>query len=366
MLRQGPGRPPAEESFPELSSLILQLVNRGQSAAENRRRTEALRTCATLDDLTAALKGLGINISRSAVYLRLLPRNESTTEGQRHYKAMPVKLIRAQNSAHREHVDAHFAAATISMLKDLAVIMGPGTVFFVSQDDKARVPLGLPAAGKQAPILMNLEYRVSLPDHDWAVGPRHKLIPSVYAACKVGTETVGYSGPTYISVRSGKHDSSTSASHAADFRSLLRMPAFADSALHQDALKPIVIALVDGGPDENPRFVKTLAAWYSHWKEFDLDAVFVACYAPGQSAFNPVERRMAPLSRDISGVILRHDACGTHLDSAGNTVDENLERRNFGIAGRQLAEVRLCTCIFFVSYIFILLLNNKKNVIASS
>ena len=70
---------------------------------------------------------------------------------------------------------------------------------------------------------------------------------------------------------------------------------------------------VDGGPDENPRFPKTLAAAVGTFKRFNLDCLFVAAEAPGQSAYNYVERRMAPLSRDLSGVILKHDHFGSHL-----------------------------------------------------
>lgn len=39
--------------------------------------------------------------------------------------------------------------------------------------------------------------------------------------------------------------------------------------------------------------------------------------APGRSAFNRAERRMAPLSRELAGLILPHDRYGTHLDSQG-------------------------------------------------
>ncbi len=56
--------------------------------------------------------------------------------------------------------------------------MGNECVFFLSQDDKARVPLGLTAANKQAPIVVGLEYRIRLPDHDFVVALRHKLIVS--------------------------------------------------------------------------------------------------------------------------------------------------------------------------------------------
>ena len=65
-----------------------------------------------------------------------------------------------------------------------------------------------------------------------------------------------YSGPTFIAIRSGKHSQSTAATHAYDFKSLLKQPAF-DAILKTDKgdIKPIIIFTVDGGPDENPRFV---------------------------------------------------------------------------------------------------------------
>lgn len=132
---------------------------------------------------------------------RLLPKNSQTAEGKRHVHTVPVRLICAQNSAHRHHPDHYFAMATIDYLKDLSVVMGHHCVFFLSQDDKARVPLGLPAANKQVPILMHLEYKVQLPDHDWVIGEGHKLIPSVYAACVIKDSAVSYSGPTFIAIR---------------------------------------------------------------------------------------------------------------------------------------------------------------------
>lgn len=70
---------------------------------------------------------------------------------------VPVKLVRAQNNGRHPHSDAHFAAATIEYWKDLAILFRSKSVFVISQYDKARVPLGLPAAKKQAPISMHLE-----------------------------------------------------------------------------------------------------------------------------------------------------------------------------------------------------------------
>ena len=120
----------------------------------------------------------------------------------------------------------------------------------------------------------------------------------------------------------------------------MKLQEFNTAALDSsNEVKPIVIITVDGGPDENPRFPKTLASSIDIFKTHNLDALFVLTHAPGQSAFNAVERRMAPLSHDLSGLILPHDHFGTHLDANGKTVDFELEKQNFKKAGEVLAEV---------------------------
>ena len=64
----------------------------------------------------------------------------------------------------------------------------------------------------------------------------------------------------------------------------------------------------------------------------NLDAIFVATNTPGHIAFNRVESFMAPLSKELAGLILPHDNFGSHLDSQVRTVDADLERQNFGNA----------------------------------
>lgn len=94
-----------------------------------------------------------------------------------------------------------------------------------------------------------------------------------------------------------------------------------------------------GGPDENPRHDKVIRMYVHLFLKYDFDAVLVACNAPGRSAFNRVERRMAVLSKALSGIILPYDHYGTHLDTNGNTIDEELEKLNFSYAGKTLAEI---------------------------
>ncbi|GBP40850.1 hypothetical protein EVAR_88911_1 [Eumeta japonica] len=290
--RSAPGRPRLEEQRPLLLKTIVDLAMFGASA-EERRRSEIVRSCRTLTDLHEKLKEQGFQISRSGTYLRLFPRN---------YTAM--------------------------------------------EDDKARVPIGLTAANKQAPLLMHVEYRVLLSNHDWVIATRHKLIPSVYAGCIIKenemgrAEAVTYSGPTYMAIRSGKHSSSTASTHAVDFNKLATLSNFEQIMRNEEGrMKTVVLISSDGGPDENPRYPKVISHAIHNFVNHDLDAIFIFTNAPGRSAFNRVERSMASLNRELSGLILPHDSYGTHLDEQGRTKDHDLEKKNFQKAGEVLAEV---------------------------
>ena len=104
-------------------------------------------------------------------------------------------------------------------------------------------------------------------------------------------------------------------------------------------MKPVVVVTSDGGPAENPRYKKVIAHAIDHFKTCDLDALFIITNAPGRSAYNRVERRMVPLSRELAGLILPHDHYGTHLNNSAVTIDKNLEKQNFEFAGQTLADV---------------------------
>ncbi|CAF4134016.1 unnamed protein product, partial [Rotaria sordida] len=58
-------------------------------------------------------------------------------------------------------------------------------------------------------------------------------------------------------------------------------------------------------------------------------ALFILTHAPSQTAYNIVERRMAPLSHDLAGLNLPHDHFGSHLNESGVTINIELEKLNF-------------------------------------
>ena len=184
---------------------------------------------------------------------------------------------------------------------------GEKCVFVISIDDKAKVPIGVTAATKQAPLMMHVSYKVCLPDHDFVKATKYKLNPSVYAGCEIQCCSA-YAEPD--------HESSTAYTHGRDLRKLIHLAEFVSIVKDKEGfIKPVGVLLCDGGTDENSRFPKTLDAAIQNFKESNLNVLLICTLAPGMSAYNNVERRMAPLSKALSGVLLPHDTCGSHVKS---------------------------------------------------
>ena len=76
------------------------------------------------------------------------------------------------------------------------------------------------------------------------------------------------------------------------------------------APKPILLMETDGAQDEAPHNPKPLVVAISLFNELKLDALLHGINPSGMPAYNPVERRMAPLSHDISRIILPYDHFG--------------------------------------------------------
>ena len=117
----------------------------------------------------------------------------------------PVKLISVKNSKHQNHPCTNFDKTSVNALEELVGLLGPPEVTFHSQEDKSKVSIGITAASKQASLLMNMEYKVIIPDHNYVVGSQHKLIPSVIGYTQVREndfpgDTVTYFGPTFCAV----------------------------------------------------------------------------------------------------------------------------------------------------------------------
>ena len=174
----------------------------------------------------------------------------------------------------KKHPDRMWAAETFGMMAEICQIYGPGASTYISQDDKSSVHIGVIAAKKQSAMLMNMRCRVRLPDHDFSVGSRHLLCPSVIAHCQPDPNTgkIGYTGKTYIGIRSSKHNNSTAYTHHED---LIKFIEQNQDIFHTETgeVKPILVKGVDGGPDENPRFDKNIVMGCKNFQVINADFV---------------------------------------------------------------------------------------------
>ena len=82
---------------------------------------ECLRTVTTLGDLHSEFKNLGFLLSRSATYLRLLPRRGNTSEGYRHVQTVPVKLTRPENNLRGKNKDRMLAKSFMDDLINIHI-----------------------------------------------------------------------------------------------------------------------------------------------------------------------------------------------------------------------------------------------------
>ena len=103
--------------------------------------------------------------------------------------------------------------------------------------------------------------------------------------------------------------------------------------------KPVMRVNVDGGPDENPRYTKTIECAIDYFTSQDLNAFFLAKKVTGRSAFNRIEHRMAKFSQELSGIVMPHSKFGSHLNLKGGTID--LKRKEKFHGGWILAEIWL-------------------------
>ena len=81
----------------------------------------------------------------------------------------------------KERSDRWFAAAIMKHVKNLAVLMGKNNVVIIGKNYEAHIP----ASKKQYPILMTMEYPVTLPDQAFVASTKHKLLPSIYTTIEI-------------------------------------------------------------------------------------------------------------------------------------------------------------------------------------
>lgn len=142
-------------------------------------------------------------------------------EGIRHINVANVKLCCDQSIKRSKNPDRWFAAGIMKHIEDFALVMGENNVAILGNDDKVHIPIYIPAATKQIPILINMKYPVLLFDHTFAVASKHQLIPSIYASRETKPSGLACSGLTHAPIRALKHDNADAFTGFDDLKDLL-------------------------------------------------------------------------------------------------------------------------------------------------
>lgn len=175
--RSGPGQPPLVDSQPALLETIINIAIHGSAADEaaEQKWLEVVSLC------PICMRGCWRWDSKCLV--SSFTSTRFWYSGGKEARTHRPRKVRKTTDRDAQKSKRMGNSATIRSLECLASLLGPHQVFVLSQDDKAHV--GLPAVKSHSPLLMHKEYRVLLPDHDWVVAERHKLIPSVYTDVNV-------------------------------------------------------------------------------------------------------------------------------------------------------------------------------------
>ncbi|CAB4437272.1 unnamed protein product [Rhizophagus irregularis] len=250
-------------------------------------------------------------MSKSCLQIYLLPRHSNSTQAKHHHHPALIRNVAVSRNEMNSHEDGYYCLAGARQFAETF----PENSIIISQDDKAKVPLGIPAVGRTFSTVQSQNQPVSIPDHDFPVSSKHKLIPSVYLVIDpTDTNESMRSECLAIFVQPELWLSTTASSHMYDLKKIQYLQNFQASFLDNNNMyHPILVLLVDGGPDENPRHLKNIKEYCQYFRSADLDYMAVCTHAPGQFAYNPVERSMASLFGKLAGITLPHDKYGNHL-----------------------------------------------------
>ena len=77
----------------------------------------------------------GYDLSRSSVYLQLLPKRKNSMEGKRYTKVEKVKLCHAQPMQRSKNPDRWFAVAYMYHVESFSILMGAEKVAILGKCD---------------------------------------------------------------------------------------------------------------------------------------------------------------------------------------------------------------------------------------
>ncbi|CAI2196407.1 15115_t:CDS:1, partial [Funneliformis geosporum] len=128
-----------------------------------------------------------------------------------------------------DHPDGHYYLASVKCARQFATVFADKSVV-ISQDDKAKIGLGIPAVGRTFRTLQSVHEPVCVADYDFPAGYEQKLILSVYLMIKLNELNDDLrTGQLAIFVRCQWSLGTSLLTHMQDLKSLILDPQYDDT-----------------------------------------------------------------------------------------------------------------------------------------
>ncbi|CAG8820727.1 41786_t:CDS:2, partial [Gigaspora margarita] len=256
-----------------------------------------------------------------------------------HHHPMAIQINSVSSNEMSEHIDEHYCLQMVKGAKQFASAFASYSVI-ISQNDKAKVLLGILAIRRTFKTIQTARELVEVPDYDFPKGSKQKLIPSVYLTIDLEDSNDSlHNGQLLIFICPQWLLKTSFLTHMVNLMQIVKNPDLSSKLKLEDEFKPILVLLVNGGPDKNPRHLKNIKEYCKLFIELNLDYFTIRTHALGQSAYNPVECSMSTLSEKLAGIVLPIDNFGSHLDSNGAINNVDLAKQNFQYASEKLYNI---------------------------
>ncbi|GBC35238.2 hypothetical protein GLOIN_2v1766467 [Rhizophagus irregularis DAOM 181602=DAOM 197198] len=251
-------RPFATMKDPELWDKIHDSVEFGATHARRRKVVIKVRTIKHLRETLE--EKYNTYLSRQCLFTYFQPHHQNTFAARRHHH-YPAKV------------------ASIKVAKIFAEVFADELII-ISQDDKVKIGLGIPAVGRTFKTIQSVNEPVTVEDHDFLTGSKMKLIPSIYLVINpADSSNTLRTGQLFIFIRPEYFIGTSSATHIVDLESTVKNENFSNTLKKENKVRPIWVLLVDGGPDENPKYMKNIIQYAHLFHSLDLDYLTVRTHA---------------------------------------------------------------------------------------
>ncbi|CAG8493551.1 21802_t:CDS:2 [Cetraspora pellucida] len=319
-----PGHSPLLHKYLDLLEHIYKSIE--FRAANSKRRKEVINI-RTINYIKEELE-LKYNkyLSQTAINNYLLSYYSNSIEAKNHYYPTNIQVTTVSRNERADHPDVYYCFASVKAARQFAALF-PTFLAIVSQDDKAKVLLSIPAIGKSFKAIQSNNKPVTVLNHDFPAGSQQKLIPSVYLIIDPSdTNNTLHRGQMSIYICPQYEIETSSKTHMNDLYSLMNNSSFNNMLKVDNKIRPIWVLLVDENPDENSHYLKNISHYCDIFCSFDLNYLIIRTHAPGYSAYNLVKRSIASLSTKLASIVLPVNKYGTYLDSQSKKWDKIFEK----------------------------------------